>query len=140
MEFIKYYVEDLEVPATCDSSSVHAILKDGVALCKLMNALEESSVKEINDSKTTFKQRENIGKFLSAAKKYGVPDSDQFQTLDLHEAQNMGQVISQLHSLGIQAESKHMVGIGPKEAQKNERAFTEEQLRAGEGLIGLDGK
>lgn len=27
--------------------------------------------------------------------------------------------------------------LGPKPAEENKRAFTEEQLRAGEGLIGL---
>ena len=137
MEYIKLYVKDFDVPASCDSSSVHESLKDGVALCKLMNALKESSVRRINDSKMAFKQMENIGNYLDAASGYGVAKSDQFQTVDLYEAQNMAAVITQLHALGRKAQSKGKQGIGPKESAKNEREFTDEQMRAGSNVIGL---
>ena len=137
MEFIKLYVEDFDVPANCDSTRVHEILKDGVALCKLMNALKESSVKRINDSKMAFKQMENIGNYLDASSAYGVAKEDQFQTVDLFEATNMAAVINGLHALGRKASSKGQKGIGPKESTKNEREFTDEQMRAGSNVIGL---
>ena len=37
---------------------------------------------------------ENVQAFLAAAKKYGVPDEEVFQTPDLFEAQNSPQVNS----------------------------------------------
>ena len=84
------------------------------------------------------KQMENIGKFLDAADKYGVKKNDKFLTVDLYEAQNMAAaVINGLYALGRKAKSTGMVTIGLKESEKNERMFTEEQLRLGEGVIGL---
>merc|ERR1719494_1065455 len=137
MEFIKLYVKDFAVPASFDSDSVHESLRDGVALCKLMNALDDSSVKKINDSKMAFKQMENIGNYLDASSGYGVAPADQFQTVDLFEATNMAAVITGLHALGRKAKSKGKQGIGPKESAKNEREFTDEQMRAGSNVIGL---
>lgn len=84
-----------------------------------------------------FKQMENISQFLDAINSYGVSKSDSFQTVDLFEAQNMPAVISAIQALGRKSKSKGKYGIGPKESQANKREFTEEQLRAGEGVIGL---
>ncbi|CAH1785931.1 unnamed protein product [Owenia fusiformis] len=80
---------------------------------------------------------ENIGKFLDGCYSYGVARSDLFQTVDLFENQNMTQVVVGLHALGRKAGAKGKRGIGPKESQENKRSFTEEQRRAGEGVIGL---
>ena len=43
---------------------------------------------------------ENVQSFLSAAKKYGVPDEEVFQTPDLFEARNIPQVSLCIFSLG----------------------------------------
>jgi hypothetical protein len=43
---------------------------------------------------------ENIGNFLSACEKFGVPKSDLFQTVDLYEAENLAQVITGLRAVG----------------------------------------
>ena len=80
---------------------------------------------------------ENIGNYLDASGKYGVAKEDQFQTVDLFEGQNMAAFINQLHALGRKAQSKGKQGIGPKESAKNEREFTDEQMRAGSNVIGL---
>lgn len=80
---------------------------------------------------------ENIGNFLDAVYKFGVAKNDMFQTVDLYEGVNMPQVITGIHSLGRKAGTKGFKGLGPKESAKNERSFTEEQRRAGDGLIGL---
>lgn len=37
----------------------------------------------------------------------------------------------------FQAKAKGQGGIGPKEAEKNERQFSEEQLKQGQSVIGL---
>ncbi|KAK2142835.1 hypothetical protein LSH36_908g01053 [Paralvinella palmiformis] len=94
---------------------------------------------KFNTSGLAFKQMENIGKFLDACEKYGLMKTDLFQTVDLYEAQNMWQVVLCIHALGRKAQVNGFDGpaLGPKEAQKNVREFTEGQLRAGEGIIGL---
>ena len=63
--------------------------------------------------------------------------ADSFQTVDLYERQNIPTVISTIHALGRKAQAKGLHGIGPKEADKNVREFSEEQLKAGEHIIGL---
>ena len=84
---------------------------------------------------------ENVQSFLAAAKKYGVPDEEVFQTPDLFEAKNLPQVAICLFSLGrVTQLHPEYTGpqIGPKMATKNERNFTEEQIRQGrDGTIGL---
>ena len=43
---------------------------------------------------------ENVNSFPTAAKKYGVPDEEVFQTPDLFEARNLPQVSLCIFSLG----------------------------------------
>ncbi|KAI4471530.1 calponin [Holotrichia oblita] len=80
---------------------------------------------------------ENINAFLEAAKNLGVPTQETFQTVDLWERQNLNSVVICLQSLGRKAGNFGKPSIGPKEAEKNERHFTEEKLRAGQSIIGL---
>ena len=122
---------------TVTSALVQEKLKDGVVLCKLMNALSPNSVRKINTSKMAFKQMENIGNFLDACASYGVAKTDLFQTVDLYEGQNIPQVINGLHALGRKAGTKGKPSIGPRESETSKQEFTEQQLRAGDGVIGL---
>ncbi|XP_013421025.1 muscle-specific protein 20 isoform X2 [Lingula anatina] len=117
----------------------HEALKDGRILCRLINVLQPNSVKKINDSKMAFKMMENIGNFLEACERYGVNKVDLFQTVDLYESQNMASVVNGIHALGRMAQKKGFHGpvLGPKEASSNVREFTEEQMKAGQGVIGL---
>lgn len=66
-------------------------LKDGVILCKLINKIKPGSVSKINEGGATFKLMENINNFQVALKKYGIPDIDVFQTVDLFEKKDIGQ-------------------------------------------------
>ncbi|CAB3978108.1 myophilin-like [Paramuricea clavata] len=111
------------------SGGVHECLKDGVILCKLANALKPGSIKKVNESKMAFKMMENIGNFLAVAESLGVAKNDLFQTVDLYEAQNIPQVIN-----GILAIKRKVTG---GESTRNVRNFTDEQLRAGQNVIGL---
>jgi len=74
-------------------------LKSGVALCKLMNALQPGAVKNINTSSMAFKQMENINNFLAAAQTFGVRSEDLFQTVSLYEGTNMTQVLQALDNV-----------------------------------------
>jgi len=114
-------------------------LKDGQVLCKLINVIKPGSVKKINKNNMAFKQMENIGNFLSACENLGMNKIDLFQTVDLYENQNIPQVVNGIFALGRKASKTGYEGprLGPEEAAENQREFTEEQLRAGEGVIGL---
>lgn len=116
------------------------VLKDGVVLCKLANKLTPGSVKKIQERGTNFQLMENVQRFQAAIKKYGVPEEEIFQTADLFERRNIPQVTLCLYSLGrITQKHPEFTGptLGPKMAEKNERSFTEEQLRANEGQLNL---
>lgn len=105
---------------------------------------------------------ENVQSFINAAKSYGVPDAEMFLTPDLFEGRNLSQVSEVLnpsfthrtidnflhgkvalciYSLA-RATQKHPEfsgpSLGPKFATKNERNFSEEQIRKGrDGVLGL---
>lgn len=120
-----------------DSETFQAKLKDGTILCELANALGAKI--KYNNSKMSFKQMENIAKFLEWLNNIGVAKTDQFQTVDLYEGNNMPQVVAGVHALGRKASVLELtsVALGPQEASSTKREFTDEQLRAGEGIIGL---
>ncbi|XP_018562545.1 myophilin [Anoplophora glabripennis] len=116
------------------------ILRNGVVLCNLMNKLAPGSVKKIQPKGTNFQLMENIQRFQAAAKAYGLPQEEIFQTADLFEKRNIAQVALSLFALGrITQKHPEWNGpqLGPKMAEKNERNFTEEQLRAHEGELNL---
>lgn len=114
-------------------------LKSGVHLCKLMNTLQPGCIKKVNTSSMAFKMMENISKFLEASGDYGVKKTDLFQTVDLYEKQNIGAVVNGIHALGRRAQAAGWTGpcLGPKESAENKREFSEEQLKAGQNVIGL---
>merc|ERR1712066_250890 len=117
------------------------VLKDGVLLCKLINKIQPGSVKKFKEKGPAFMLMENVQSFIQAAKKYGVPDEEMFLTPDLFEGKNLSQVALCLYSLA-RVTQKHPEysgpSLGPKMATKNERNFTEEQVRRGrDGMVGL---
>jgi len=121
-----------------EEKDVHVALKDGVILCHLANSIKPGSVKKINPGNMAFKQMENVGNFLAFCEAAGVNKSDVFQTVDLYEAANIPQVVNGLFALGRRC---HKIydgpKLGPEESTKNTRVFSEDQLRAGDGIIGL---
>ncbi|XP_031553101.1 muscle-specific protein 20-like [Actinia tenebrosa] len=137
IDWIEAVLGEKALGGASGQDGVHAALKDGIILCRVANALGGSI--KFNQSKMAFKMMENIGKFLDFADKLGVPKSDMFQTVDLYEKQNMPGVINGIHALGRKAHStgKTPHPLGPKEASANKREFTEEQLKSGQNVIGL---
>ncbi|CAB3363568.1 Hypothetical predicted protein [Cloeon dipterum] len=114
-------------------------LKDGIALCELINRLEPGTVKKINTMKAPFKQRENIEMFLKGCISYGLKSQDLFQVNDLYEHKNIYMVVDCLFSLGGLAQKKEFDGpvLGVKVANENKRSFTAEQLNESKRIIGL---
>ncbi|XP_077292086.1 muscle-specific protein 20 transgelin [Arctopsyche grandis] len=116
------------------------VIKDGTVLCQLMNKICPGSVAKINTSGGQFKMMENINNFQGALKNYGVCDIDVFQTVDLWDKKDISQVTSTLFALGRQT-YKHPEWsgpyLGPKPSDECKRDFTEEQLKAGQTMIGL---
>ncbi|KAF6019063.1 Chd64 [Bugula neritina] len=115
------------------ANNVYDELRSGQKLARLVNVISPGKIsqKAIDGAKMTFKQMELINKFTDVCKSLGVPDHECFATVDLYEQQNMNQVITCLAAL------MRKFGLGPKEATKNEREFTEEQMKAGQTVIGL---
>jgi len=136
LEWIKLITSE-NFDTSGDIDNFYEVLKDGTILCKLVNQLKPDSIRKINVTTMAFKCMENISNFLTEVTKLGVPSQEQFQTVDLWEKQNLNSVVICLQSLGRKASNFGKPAIGPKESLKNERQFTEEQLRAGEGVIGL---
>ncbi|XP_062982903.1 transgelin-3 isoform X1 [Elgaria multicarinata webbii] len=121
-------------------------LMDGTLLCKLINNLHpkgKEPIPKITESKMAFKQMEQISQFLKAAEIYGVRTTDIFQTVDLWEGKDMAAVQRTLMALGSEAVTRDdgCYRGDPawfhRKAQKNRRGFSEEQLRQGQNVIGL---
>ncbi|KAI5729081.1 hypothetical protein M8J77_025060 [Diaphorina citri] len=116
------------------------VLRDGVVLCRLMNKLTPGCITKINTSGGDYKMMDNINMFQKACIRYGVDDVDLFQTVDLFERKNIAAVTMTIFALGRTC-YKHPEFrgpfLGPKPSEENKRFFTEDQLRAGEGMIGL---
>ncbi|NXK70864.1 TAGL2 protein, partial [Sylvietta virens] len=115
-------------------------------LCRLINSLHprgQAPVAKIQASSMAFKQMEQISQFLQAAERYGIAATDIFQTVDLWEGKNMACVQRTLMNLGSLAVAKGdglFVGDPnwfPKKSQENRRVFSEDKLKEGQSVIGL---
>ena len=65
-----------------------------------MNKLMPGCIKKIDKKGGGFALMQNIERFQEAAKKYGVPVNEVFQTVDLWERKNIPQVTLCIHALG----------------------------------------
>ncbi|XP_051898104.1 calponin-1 isoform X2 [Pristis pectinata] len=137
-EDIRRWIED--VTGVTLTENLMDGLKNGVVLCKLINKLQPGSVKKINESPQNWHQLENIGNFLKAIAKYGVKLHDSFEANDLYENCNLTQVQTTLMALASLAKTKgyHTKSdIGVRYAEKQQRVFNSETLKAGQNIIGL---
>ncbi|XP_054707968.1 calponin-2-like [Uloborus diversus] len=115
------------------------VLKDGIALCTLINKLSPGAVSKINTMKAPFKERENLEMFLKGCETYGLKRHDLFQVNDLYEKKNLYTVVNCIFALGGMAKKKGYDGptIGVKVADENRRSFSNEVLEKGKTFIGL---
>lgn len=119
-------------------------LRDGCVLCRLFNEIEDDLSNKIpskhcKPTTILFKQLENIDMFIKACKSYGLSECDCFVTLDLHELNDLAQVLTTVFALDRKAHKKGWDGpyLSPKEADENKREFSEDQMRASAGLMPL---
>ncbi|XP_058274177.1 transgelin isoform X1 [Hemibagrus wyckioides] len=120
-------------------------LKDGCVLSELINSLHDGDkpIKKIQSSSMAFKQMEQVSQFLNAAEAYGVTKTDMFQTVDLWEGKDLAAVQRTLMALGSIAVTKNDGTFrgNPdwffKKAQENRRDFSDDQLKSGKNVIGL---
>ncbi|KAI2648983.1 Transgelin-3 [Labeo rohita] len=120
-------------------------LMDGTILCRLINSLYprgKEPIKKISETQMAFKQMEKISQFLQAAEAYG-PKSLQCSLVPLVKGKDMAAVQRTLMALGSVAITKDD-GLYRgnrdwfhRKSQGNRREFSEEQLRQGQNLIGL---
>merc|ERR1712198_226244 len=129
------YSEDFDCAGTMDNFQEQ--LKDGQKLCKLMNALKPGTIKKVNAGKHVFKWMENLENFNQACKAFRVPEMETFQAVDLTGRVNLHQVVLCCNGLARKANSVGLRGFGPKESEQNKRDFSEETLKAGQSVIGL---
>ncbi|KAI5171449.1 transgelin [Pancytospora epiphaga] len=122
------------------SGDLHDMLKDGVVLCNLINKITGKPSKFPNNSKASFIQMENICYFINQAKQMGVPDSENFLTVDLFEGKNMCQVVCCIYSL---SRNLHKNGrtdlplIGPRLTEEVKITFNKAQLDEAKRTVSL---
>lgn len=146
-----WLAEVMEEKIPAGRQNVQAAMKDGKFLIRLINKIyanstdlpaQASTLKmpmKVNTMSAPFKQMENIENFLKAVDAYGVPKASSFQTVDLYEGRNMAQVLLCLTRLGSECQRNSFNGptLGPKVSAENKREFSDEQMRMGQGVIGL---
>ncbi|CAH8624011.1 unnamed protein product [Heterobilharzia americana] len=129
----------------------HEYLYNGLILGYLMACLDPNFASKLNTSKTWQvaekdmfeipRQWERICLFLKFAVAIDVSPESLFQTDELHEKNNLPQVVVCLSQVGIQTQAKPgfkgPANFWVQKHKENKRAFTEEQLRSGETIIGM---
>jgi hypothetical protein len=149
-DYIRQAVSKLPTNATnVTPDQFHECLFDGLVLGHIMSSLQPNSVNwsnktwQVSDKPVfeTSRQRERISLYLNFATSFGVNSAFNFQTDQLYEKTDLCQVVICIANLGSTAQSKPDYrgpqGFWTQKHHENKREFTEEQLRSGQTVIGL---
>jgi len=108
---------NLPASAQYDWHTIQTFLKDGIALCKLINKLLQSiGMPPIHfraKVMSSFMAMGNIESFTLAAKQYGVPDTSIFQTSDLAEGRK-GPLLNVINCLNVLGKLANTRGFQPR--------------------------
>lgn len=114
-------------------------LKNGQALCRLINAIKPGSIKKIETSAMPFKQMENITAFSKNCRSLGVPEHSVFETCDLYDEKDLGAVIRCLCALSL-AVKKTLPSFSGPYLEVTHSAPTAEKIVAAPSTMGLSSK
>lgn len=121
--------------------TIHEVLKDGVILCQIINKISPTDGCRFPSlSKASFVQMENISYFIDSARQLGVPDSENFSTVDLFEGKNIKQVMVCLSSLSrnlVKGGRTDLPVIGPRLVDTISIHFSKEQLDDAKRAVSL---
>ncbi|CCK70288.1 Scp1p KNAG_0E00200 [Huiozyma naganishii CBS 8797] len=120
------FVDVLQEDGYKEGSDLLEKLKDGTVLCRIANILAEHETTTYplikwKESPMPFVQMEQISQFLVFASRYGVPQDELFQTVDLFEKKDAASVYQALKSLSRYANKKHperFPVLGPQLVEK----------------------
>ena len=88
-----------------------------------------------------FKKMENIANYLKAVRALGMKEFEMFGTPDLYEEKNVNLVINSMHALGRTLQTlmpdAPFPKLGIKVVEKNERHFSEQQLREAANAVSV---
>lgn len=134
-------VTNIPIP---DDMQFHDLLKDGIVLCALIEALVPGSIKKpFPHTKllNSFRCMENIQAFLESCEQQGVGRHCLFQTCDLYDGSNMTQVQTTISQLASVAVSRGIFtgecDFAIKVSAKQKRNWSNDKLNAGQAIIGL---
>ncbi|KAI9849836.1 MAG: hypothetical protein M1837_000050 [Sclerophora amabilis] len=101
---VKAWIEEC-LGETLAGGDLLVALKDGVALCKLVNLAFPTSGVKYKKSSMPFVQMENISHFLRAVQNppFNLPPHDTFLTVDLYESKDPAQVLQCLGAFSRRA-------------------------------------
>eukprot|EP01104_Vermistella_antarctica_P015309 TRINITY_DN498_c0_g1_i2.p1 TRINITY_DN498_c0_g1~~TRINITY_DN498_c0_g1_i2.p1 ORF type:complete len:1180 (-),score=399.95 TRINITY_DN498_c0_g1_i2:156-3695(-) len=131
---VKEFIEEiLEEEIELVEGDLHAALKTGVVLCRLLKAVDDRSVPVIHSSKAAFKCKENIIFFLEVIAEMGIGFHKRFEVRDLYDAHNMMKVVECVEALSKHADFvQYIDDKREKKIQEEEeklRKEEEERLR-----------
>jgi len=89
-----------------------ANLKDGVILCRLLNAIHPNLISKIHTANRGYLHMENITNYLKGCEALGLKRVELFDTTDLYDEKNKYLVLRNIHSLGRAA--KNLGFSGPQ--------------------------
>ncbi|KAK7101334.1 myophilin-like [Littorina saxatilis] len=129
---------DLDVGDLDTERDVADLLKDGTALCEVMNHIKPGAIKKYHKKPSAFQQMENAELFVRACVEYGMQSLDTFHVKELYEARAVYTVVNCIHALGSLAQQHGYTGprLGVKLASRNERHFNEQQLQQARSSVG----
>merc|ERR1712087_180783 len=98
--------------------NLQACLKNGVILCKLMNAIKANSIKHKvmtqavgkTGAMASFADKQRINEYSRVAKRLGLPSASMFEAEDLWEGKNMTAVLNGLYGFGVMCNQKKIAG------------------------------
>ncbi|KAL6122073.1 hypothetical protein NUSPORA_00921 [Nucleospora cyclopteri] len=110
--------------------NIHDILRDGIILVKIIKKCMGIKTNLPHKLASPFFMMENIEFFILQCKKLGVPDNENFMTVDLFENKNMDQVKMCLGSLSriVNKKNENCPVMGPRLNEKRVYNFSQEVL------------